>query len=408
MTIWLLALILLASLAGIGYRQGAIRVAFSLIGIIFAALLAAPLGRVIRPVIATVGIKNPVLLWVLGPLLIFIIILVAFKIGALAAHRKVDVFYKYKAGDLRLALWERLNQRLGLCLGIVNGTVYLILICWVIYSFSYWTVQVAKPDVEPWYVRLFNQMGRDAVSTGMAKAARSVGSMPESFYDAADLAGLLYANPLLEGRLLRYPKFLTLAERPEFQAIGQDTAFLDMRLKGANIRDVLSQPNIQAVVNNPDLLKQVWATLIPDLKDLDVFLKTGQSPKYDEIKILGRWKFNLNSAIAAFRRAKPNVPSTEMQRFKKWMDTAFGRTTFVATTEHEAILKNVPPLKAQAPGTTPSTEMQTLSGDWKEAGGKYQVTLKIDGQPTLMETSVEGNRLTIVTPVIPLVFDREG
>jgi hypothetical protein len=90
------------------------------------------------------------------------------------------------------------------------------------------------------------------------------------------------------------------------------------------------------------------------------------------------------------------------------MDTAFGRATFVATTEHEAILKNVPPLKAQAPGTAPSVEMQTLNGEWKEAGGKYQLSLKIEGQSTPMEASVEGNRLTIVTPILPLVFDREG
>jgi hypothetical protein len=37
MTFWLLALVLLASLAGIGYRQGAIRVAFSLVGILVGA-----------------------------------------------------------------------------------------------------------------------------------------------------------------------------------------------------------------------------------------------------------------------------------------------------------------------------------------------------------------------------------
>ena len=58
-------------------------------------------------------------------------------------HQKVDVHYKYKGGDLRLMLWERLNRRLGLCLGLVNGTLYLILIAFVIYAVSYWTVQVA-------------------------------------------------------------------------------------------------------------------------------------------------------------------------------------------------------------------------------------------------------------------------
>ena len=38
MTIWILALGLLLSLAALGYRQGAIRVAFSLVGIIISAM----------------------------------------------------------------------------------------------------------------------------------------------------------------------------------------------------------------------------------------------------------------------------------------------------------------------------------------------------------------------------------
>ena len=45
MMFWLLALVLLASLAGVGYRQGAIRVAFSFVGILIGALLAGPLGK---------------------------------------------------------------------------------------------------------------------------------------------------------------------------------------------------------------------------------------------------------------------------------------------------------------------------------------------------------------------------
>ena len=65
MTIWLLAVVLLASLVGIGYRQGAIRVAFSLLGILFGAWLAVPLGKLLKPVVPVFGLKNPVLIWAL-------------------------------------------------------------------------------------------------------------------------------------------------------------------------------------------------------------------------------------------------------------------------------------------------------------------------------------------------------
>ncbi|HWI55839.1 MAG TPA: CvpA family protein, partial [Bacillota bacterium] len=120
MTIWLLALILLASLAGLGFRQGAIRVAFSFVGIVLGALLAVPLGRLLGKLLGVLGVKDPFLVWVLGPVIVFILFSIIFKAAAAVAHQKVDVYYKYKAGDLRLALWERLNHRLGLCLGLLN------------------------------------------------------------------------------------------------------------------------------------------------------------------------------------------------------------------------------------------------------------------------------------------------
>src|SRR5262245_11952530 len=146
MTIWLLALILLGSCAGLGYRQGAIRVAFSFLGILLGALLAVPLGRPLGRLLGIVGLKDPLLVWPLGPVLCFILISIIFKVAAAAVHHKVDVHFKYNAGDLRLALWERLNRRLGLSLGLLNGTAYLILISFVIYAASYVTIQLASSE----------------------------------------------------------------------------------------------------------------------------------------------------------------------------------------------------------------------------------------------------------------------
>ena len=221
---WLLALVLLASLAGIGYRQGAIRVAFSLVGILLGALLAGPLGKLVKPLLVALGLKTPPLAWLLAPLIVFVLISVIFKVAALMVHQKVDVHFKYHAGDLRLALWERLNRRLGLCLGLVNGALYIILISFVIYPFSYWTVQMATEDKDPRSVRILNRLGQDLQSTGFAKVARAIDPMPQVWYDSADLAGLIYNNPLSEARLARYPAFLGLAERPEFQDMANDTA----------------------------------------------------------------------------------------------------------------------------------------------------------------------------------------
>ena len=73
MTIWILALLLLAAGAGMGLRQGAIRVAISFAGIILSALLAWPLSGIIRPVLPHIGFHSPVMIWLLPPFLVFVI-----------------------------------------------------------------------------------------------------------------------------------------------------------------------------------------------------------------------------------------------------------------------------------------------------------------------------------------------
>src|SRR5512140_3002455 len=102
MRIWLLALLLLASLAGLGYRQGAIRVAFSFVGIVVGALLAVPLGHLVGRLLGVFGVKDPVLVWALGPIIVFVLISAGFYFAAAGVYRKVDVYLRYKAGDLSL------------------------------------------------------------------------------------------------------------------------------------------------------------------------------------------------------------------------------------------------------------------------------------------------------------------
>ena len=66
MTIWILAIVLLGSASLAGWRQGASRVAFSFIGILVAALLAVPVGHVLRPLLMHLGADNPVLAWAIA------------------------------------------------------------------------------------------------------------------------------------------------------------------------------------------------------------------------------------------------------------------------------------------------------------------------------------------------------
>jgi hypothetical protein len=405
MTIWLLVLLLMASLAALGYRQGGIRVAVSLIGILVGAALAGPCSPPIKHMMMVFGVKNPVLIWLLAPLIVFIIISAISKACALPLHQKVDVYYKYKAGDLRLALWERLNHRLGACLGLINGLLYALLVAAVIYPLSYWTVQTANPDTDPSSVQWVNRFGRDMHSTGFDRAARALDPMKPVFYETADIVGLLYSNPLLEARLSRYPGFLSLAERPEIQDIANDKEFTEMRQRKEPIMNVIDYPKTQGIIQNADLLEVLWSNAVPDLKDLSVYFETGRSPKYESVKILSRWDFDVNATIGLRRKANPNISSIQMKQIKQWMSVAFAKTSIVAGPDHLAVIKNLPPLKVPVPNQPPPPP-ETWQGQWKDLDeGKYALSFPANNQE--VAAVVEGDRLTVSLPGFGLVFSRE-
>lgn len=399
MTIWLLALLVLASLAGLGYRQGAIRVAFSFVGIVLGALLAVPLSGLARPVVG-LGVKDPLALYLLSPVAVFIVISIVFKIIAANVHRKVDVFYKYRAGDLRCALWERMNRRVGLSLGLLNGVAYLVLLAFALFGVSYATVQLASEEGDPKSIRILNRLGKDLDRTSFSKVARALDGR-QLWYQVADLAGLIYTNPLLEARLSRYPGLLGIGEMPQFQDLGRDMEFAQLRQRRAPLMETLQSPTLDVIHKNPELLRQIWEALKPDVSDLQKYLVSGISEKYAAERMLGRWNFDVNYAVILARKAKPNMPTSEMQKIRKWMAAAFAETTLVAMKDQRLLVKNLPINRIpQSPGAG----NQTLEGQWSRSGQNYQVAFK-DGPQA--EASVDGDRIRFALDGTEMVFVRQ-
>ena len=425
MTIWILALVLLASLAALGYRQGAIRVVSSFAGIVFAGLLAAPLGECFKPVMSHVGIQNPALIWMLGPLEAFALVLILFKIAGSVVNHKTEMHYKYHTDELKFALWERLNRRLGLCVGILNGTAYFVLICFVLFNFSYATVQIASSDTQTWTTRLINRLGRDLESTGMNKAARAVAALPASYYRTADLAGLLCQNPQLGDRLARYPAFLSLLERDDLKQLAQDSTFTGAFQGGVPVGQLLHDPQVKAILQNVSLIETVWANVQTNMDDLIVYLQTGESPKYDPQRILGFWGFNTATTAAMLPIAQPKISPAQMMFARLWM-TNYLQTTIVVASDHQAFLHNLPHLKSLPVGETatlhlwpiivyglrsgslPSTEPSTQTGQWENADGDYKLSFPNNGKPDSLKVQITKDRLTMTTSDgDTLVFDRE-
>ena len=408
MTIWILALVLLAAAIALGHKLGAINAAFTFVGIVFGGLLAGLAGKIFKPLLPHIGVQNPTLVWALAPVLGFLLVLILFKMAGFFVHRKVEVYYKYKAGDLRLALWERMNARLGACVGTLNGTAYIVLVSFLIFNFSYWTAQVAASDGESRATRLVNRMGQDLKSTGMAKPARALVTLPENFYKMADLAGLICQNPQLTGRLAGYPAFISLVERDDLRQLTENPDFTNAWNAHAPMGQLLNDPQAKTFLQNKELTEIVWATAETNLEDLVGYLNTGKSAKYDAETILGHWDFNVSITVAMLRQAHPNYTATEMKAARAWMTQAYADTKFVAGSDGQAgngpaFLKNLPRIK---PGTPPTTETATWKGSWTANGAAYDLALASNGENKSMTAQTSGARLTLKDDKNTLIFDR--
>jgi hypothetical protein len=406
MTIWLLAIVLLASLAGLGYRQGAIRVAASFVGIVLAALLAVPVGHLLTRLITMVGVRNPILAWVLGPLIVFLLISFVSKSIGFTVHRKAEVHFRYRVPELRLALWERVNRRLGLCLGVGNGFLYLILISWVIYAFSYWTIQVSS-DTYPNSVRVLNLLGRDLHKSGFAKVARAVDRMPAWYYELADLSGTLYRNPQAKKLVEHYPGFLSLVEREEIKALLNDKDFNELWQKPAPIKELLDNPKVHAIIYNQEQFKTIGSTVLKDLDDFIIFLTSGQSPKYSPEKILGYWDVNTEASLSLLVRARPSLTTSHMQLLRSTVPQAFSKTVLIAMPDGTVLVKEVPPIGVVSNGGSGSSgATQTLHGQWTGNDSKYQVSVSDKDQN--LTGIVEGDRLVLKGAPMEVVFEPEN
>jgi uncharacterized membrane protein required for colicin V production len=395
MLLWILAVLLMAVIGLIGYYQGAVRVAFSLLGLILGAVLAIPLAFIFKWFLPFLTLKHPVLLAFITPALVYILILIAFKVAGLSVHKKIDTYYKYNSTDTRRLLFARLNQRLGICLGIVNAVVYVFLVSIVAYLLGYFTIQVSMPGRDSLGVKFANSLVRSLQSSGMDRAVAPCVPATETYYDAADILGNIYHNPLLQSRLSRYPVFVMVAERQDFKSLGGDAAFQEFWQKGPSVAELMKHPKLKPIISDVALYTNVMAMLGGDLKDLKSYLETGISAKYDDEKILGRWDFTYRESMSRAKRRKPNMTLADIKffsgAFRGMVDSYL-----IAAIDNRAILK-VPP----------SGGSQNLEGTWRrESSAKYVVSLSEGGKTLELPALIESTKLILTKENRDLVFEK--
>lgn len=408
MTIWIFAVLLIVSVALAGWRQGAIRAAFAFVGILFAALLAAPLGRLFHPLLPHLGAHNPITAWAITPVIGFIIASIPFKVASHYVHHRVDHFYKYHAGDLRQALWSRLNTRLGICIGLLNGAAYFVLISFYIFAISYWTTQVQADPSSPTNlslpVRLVNNLGEGMQSAGFSKTASAVGTLPANFYKLADFAGLLMQNRDLGPRFASYPGLTSLWHRDEMQPLVTDATLTNALASGATLGDIVDDQSVQSLLANKTLTKTVQDAIVTNLDDLTPYMKSGKSAKYGSDPIVGSWQFNPGVTVAWLRQDDPKLGANELRATHALWSQAYAQTTLLMTGDNEVFVKNFPKFVAPQQNQPPF-QLEDWKGDWSRDGDNYTIHLTLNGQDKYLTATTSGSRLRLKDGHALLIFD---
>jgi uncharacterized membrane protein required for colicin V production len=398
MTIWLLVFVVLSATAAMGYFQGAIRVAISFFGLLLGLLVAMPLAGLVKPLLPLASIRNPVAISFVAPIIIVMLVLIAFKSASIFVHRKIEAYYKYKTVDTRRLLWEKLNQRLGLCLGMIHGAVYVFVLAMMIYTLGYFTVQSASAGTNPATWNILNKLTEDLRDTGLAKAVAPLSPAPDSWYDGADIVTDIFNNPLIQNRLSKYPLFLPLTDKPQFQGVAKDTAFQEFWQKQPGMAEFLGHERIYAFVTNETFLTEMTNLLGSDFRDLKAFLQTGKSEKFDKEAILGRWQFDVEPALARLRKNRPGMSVLEVKRLRLLLDNAVSRSKLTATLDKRIVL-NAPSLNYLSLNPSNTPPVKKLSGTWDSMieGSRYRLNLSEGGRKESVEAAIQSETLIFQT-----------
>jgi hypothetical protein len=405
MSIWILAMLLLAILALAGWRQGGILAAFTFGGILLGALLAGLVGKLLHPLLPHLGASDPLMAWALAPICGFILVSIVVTSFGFKVHREVEVYYKHKAGELRNAMWQRLNTRLGICVGVLNGAAYFILISFIVFNLTYLTYQAGAADNQPFLIRMANQLGSDLQSTGMARVATAVGTLPPDYYKFSDLSGFLMQNPTTAARLADYPGLTSLWERDDMQSLATDNTLTNALASGATVGQVLGEQSVQDLLKNKALTKTVEDAFETNMDDLTTYLQTGKSTKYTD-KIIGNWACNIRVTLAWWRESTQKIPPSEMMAVQALWTKAYGPTTVLATGDHQLYIKSLPAFKFQ-PKQAPDIEEQDWQGDWSvDDGTNYTLHVSLNGQDKYLSATANDLRLNAKDGKTMLIFDR--
>ena len=384
MTIWILGVVLIAGLAALGRQIGSIRMGISLIGAIVAYVATIFLAPLLAPHLESVGVKNPVTAWWLGPLVVYLLVFLFMNGIAQGVYMKVKVFFDYRAKEDARIRFERMDTNVGLGLGIANGCVLLCIVSVPIYVAGYITTQFSSEE-DPFIYNIVSKARKDLTSTGMDKIASALAPKTDELFLMADTAALIYHNPSVQEFLKDYPEFYTWYESETFMA-RLDGDFGTMVTGKGGLGNILAHETALELMGDFDFMSKIQGL---DYADLQEFIRTGVSPKYQDDPLVGKWRIDIARSVREYGRKYPQVPAAYLSRLPNYIKGRYGDITLIVAPDGGAFLKgaagNFPTFyqlvqlyqarQPLAPVPARAVKQQLAVGNCSGSGDKVSITL---------------------------------
>lgn len=355
MLMWVLAVVLVGGFAVLGFQMGGIRAAVGFVGAMLGLALATVIGGILAPLLPKLGVQSLTWMLILPALVGFGLVWLASIGASFAAHRPVDLYFKYREDETTRQAFEKMNAAIGMFVGMLTGVILLFAVAKPIYGRAYLTTQL-RSETEAAPIGYINSIRNGMAETGWDRTFAPLDRTSAKYIEVSDLLGLMYANPALTNRIYEYPPFLALVETTEVSDALGDTEYLKLIQDQAGFTALWSHPKTQAILNNGEIQERLSKL---DLVDLRKFLETGKSAKFDDEKLLGRWRTDMAAIVTDARRKRANLALADLKNLRIALNAILSQAKLTVYPDGKFVLRVPPPSIPTAPVVAETTPAAT-------------------------------------------------
>lgn len=395
MITWIVALVLIGLLSFLGKFIGLVRMGCITIGVYLGIVLGLTLNKSVQPYMEKINAASVLGIHALPPLLILLVTMIVMVIVGQVLHIQVLMFFKKKRGEAARAAWDDMQKKVGIPLGGMAGVGLTLVFIVYVYTLGYWSSKVDNGGSNHQVLQVLTKLHGDLKSSGFRKLAAALQPLPDAYYKAADVAGLVFENPQCIPRLISYPGLFWINEMAETQALRADSNFTSVfERRGDLWPAMMSAPVWQT------LQKESYLSVLKgfDYMDLFEYLQTGVSPAYQDEPIVGKWNVLVLPTMIRMKSNFPNAPIDGLVLLKRFMDKSMRSTTVLVGPNKQIIIKaplkdaqelaNI--LRVRPRALKAGSLSNVANGEWQNAGTfDYQVTFAGNTGPAKVRANGE-------------------